>query len=382
MKVSIGVYGRFHAFNLAAQLQEQNALSKLITSYPVSQAVKFGVSSDLVLGFPSYEVLKRLNLRISKAIGRRFDFHSQIKGHFSRRVAGSIDDDVDVVNVWSGVARPAIERAREIGAVFVLERGSAHPEFTANILEGEFWEMGFPEYRSRERSNDMSEYHLADFISVPSSFARRTFLESGYDSEKLITVPYGVDLEEFPNLAKTSSRFRLIHVGAISFQKGVHRLIKVFHDLNLPNAELCLVGSVSPEMTRVMKQYEGVYKYLGVMPQSRLYEIYNECDVFCLNSIQDGFGMVILQAMACGLPLICSENTGGPDVIDEEDCGIIVPARSDDALKDAITRLYYNRKLRKNMGVRAYEKAVAKYTWEQYGQRVLNSFGKVVDAKA
>ena len=185
-------------------------------------------------------------------------------------------------------------------------------------------------------------------------------------------------LDEFPNLEKSDHVFRVVHVGAISFQKGVHRLIQAFAELKLPNSELCLVGAISPEMKPFLQKHRGNYRYLGVMPQASLYKVYNECNVFCLNSIQDGFGMVILQAMACGLPLICSENTGGPDVICEEDCGFVVPVRGDKVLKERILQLYNNTALRQKMGKAAHLKASNQFSWSHYGKRVYTKFQSIL----
>ena len=374
MKVSVGVYGRFHAFNLAAELQRMGHLQCLLTSYPASHAVKYGVEAKYVSGFPQYELLKRLNVRVSSLTRRQVDLHGLIKGRFSIAIARSIPEGADIVNVWSGVAGPSIERAKSIGAISVLERGSAHPNYTAEILEEEFDLMGVAGFSSRERSNDMSEYDQADYVAVPSIFAARTFVERGYQPDKIIKVPYGVDLQEFPNLTQSETVFRVLHVGAISFQKGVHRLIKAFAELKLPNSELCLVGAVSPEMLAVLKKYEGKFKYLGVLPQSVLYKVYNQSNVFCLNSIQDGFGMVILQAMACGLPLVCSENTGGADVIDDSDCGFVVSVRDEAALKEKILQLYKDREMRQVMGENSFQKVSSRFTWEHYGEKVAKEF--------
>src|SRR5258705_153155 len=81
----------------------------------------------------------------------------------------------------------------------------------------------------------------------------------------------------------------------------------------------------------ILKLPEGV-TWLGHQPKPRVRELMSQADVLVLPSIEDGFGMVILQALACGCPVIASSNTGGPDVIVPGQTGFIVPANDDDCL--------------------------------------------------
>ena len=95
---------------------------------------------------------------------------------------------------------------------------------------------------------ELTEYQEADFIAIPSQFVKETFLQQGIPEERLIQVPFGVDLTHFYPVPKEDNTFRIIHCGNISIRKGVHYLLQAFAELNLPGAELWLIGSMTDEI--------------------------------------------------------------------------------------------------------------------------------------
>jgi glycosyltransferase involved in cell wall biosynthesis len=84
--------------------------------------------------------------------------------------------------------------------------------------------------------------------------------------------------------------------------------------------------------------------------------------------------MVQLQAMACGLPLICTPNTGGEDLIEEGKEGFIVPVRDVEAIQEKLLRLYRDPDLRREMGERAKLKVRSGFSWDDYGSRVTGEY--------
>ena len=83
-------------------------------------------------------------------------------------------------------------------------------------------------------------------------------------------------------------------------------------------------------------------RHLGPFPERELHKYYSQGSVFCLNSIEDGFGMILVQAMACGLPVITTTNTGGADIVRDGRDGFIIPIRDVAALKEKILYFYEN----------------------------------------
>jgi len=129
---------------------------------------------------------------------------------------------------------------------------------------------------------ELEEYTEADYICVPSSFARETYSQYDVSEQKMIGVPYGVDLSSFKKIPKQDNVFRIIFIGGLTLRKGVHYLLEACAQLKLKNAELLLIGALSPEFRPFLKRYEGNYKYIGKIPHLELYKYLSQCSVFVL----------------------------------------------------------------------------------------------------
>ena len=380
MKVCVSVFGRFHAFYLAHQLHRQRSLHQLITTYPRFEVVKYGIPRGKISSLPlpgvAERVWQRMPARLSAAINPQFWLHQQ----FDQSAARHISSGADLYVGWSSYSEQGLVRARRDGAVTVVERGSSHIEYQRDVLREEYERHGLraelPHPKIVEK--ECREYELADYISVPSGFARRTFMDKGFSEDRLIQVPYGVDLSAFHPLPRHSDVFRVVYAGAMSLRKGVHYLLQAFAELRLPKAELWLIGGRLDECAPFFSRYEGTFRYIGAVPQAKLREYYAQCSVFALCSIEDGFGMVLPQAMACGLPLICSSSTGGPDLIEDGREGFIVPTGDVVALKERLLFLYEHQEQAREMGRLAQEKVSRGLTWDDYGDNILGHYRRIV----
>jgi len=115
-------------------------------------------------------------------------------------------------------------------------------------------------------------------------------------------------------------------------------------------------------------------KIINSVNQNSLKEFYNKANLFVTPSIEDGFGMVILQAMACGLPVITTKNTGGSEIVDEGVDGFVIPIRDKEKLKEKILLLYQNKDYLLSMSKKAEQKAKNFFSWEIYGERIKNFY--------
>ena len=171
-------------------------------------------------------------------------------------------------------------------------------------------------------NKELEEYNLADYICVPSEYVKESFIKYGIKEDKIIKIPYGVDLKEFSlikNKKKKDSKFRIISTGSISIRKGSHYLLEAFNNLNLPNSELIFIGDIGNDFNKIIKKYSNKnnVKFINKQNQEKLKYFYNDANLFVLCSIEEGLAMVQAQAMACGLPVICTTNTGGSEIIDD-----------------------------------------------------------------
>jgi glycosyltransferase involved in cell wall biosynthesis len=269
-----------------------------------------------------------------------------------------------------------IRVAKKRGAMTVIERCSSHIEYQRDILKDEYARFGLDiePVPAGIVERELEEYAEADYIAIPSQFVKRSFLERGVPAEKLIHTPYGVDLMAFRPLRKVDNVFRVINVGAQSIRKGTIYLIQAFAELKLPNAELVLIGPVSEELRPLVAPYEGSFRFLGAVPQEQLIHHYAQADVFALCSVEEGLAYVQPQAMACGLPVICTTNTGGEDIVRDGVDGFVIPIRDVALLKDKISFFYENRQACSEMGNSALERVRSGLSWGDYGQRVVDAY--------
>jgi glycosyltransferase involved in cell wall biosynthesis len=379
MQVTISVGGRFHAFYLAQQLLKRGYLDKLITSYPKLEVVKYGIPKHKVVSVVIKEVMGR-GWEKSPFFLKKF-FNPQYLIHeVYDKLTSHLYTKSDLCVAWSSFGLHTIRKAKNMGAKTIIERGSSHMLYQQEILQEEYESLGLKPQLAHPKivEKELREYEEADYISIPSLFVKRTFLEKGIPEKKLLHIPYGVHLDEFRQIPKEDNVFRVIHAGAMTIRKGLHYLLQAFPELKLPHAELLLVGGMSDEIKPFFEKYEGDFKYINHVPQKELYKYYSQGSVFVINSIEEGLAMVQPQAMACGLPVICTTNTGGEDIVRDGIDGFIIPIRDIDALKEKLVYLYKNPEFCKAMGQSAKERVSKGFTWDDYGEKIISAYQNIL----
>ena len=388
MKISIIVGGKFHAFNLAEQINKKKYLQQIITSYPKSYLKKYGVNKNKIYSIILKEILLKIFNKIN-FLNHIFDYNYLLCEYFDNKASDNINyDKVDILVGWSGFSRKCFIKAKKFNCIKILERGSSHIKFQHKILTDEYKSLGIkPNVPSSQMiKKEIEEYDLADFICVPSQYVKETFIKYGIKKDKIIKIPYGVDLKEFcvvESKKRKDNKFRIISTGSISVRKGSHYLLEAFKELSLPNSELIFVGSFDPDFKKIIKRYSNIknIRFIKKQKQELLKNFYNDSDIFVLCSIEEGLAMVQAQAMACGLPVICTTNTGGSEIIDDNINGYIIPIKDTQSLKDRIKKLYNDRRKLKQMSKSAYEKANNELSWEKYGDRMLNTYRGLLKTK-
>ncbi len=376
MKITIIVGGRFHAFNLAEELDAKGCLKQLITSYPKGYINKhFKIELDRVISIKLKEILSRIPI-LNNILSNK------ISNYFETSASKYFDpSNTDILIGWSGFSLKSFQKAKSYKCLKVLERGSTHIEFQKEILLKEYNLLKVkPDVPNNYIiKKEIQEYELADFISVPSEFAKKTFIERGIDKKKIIKIPYGVDIKQFnrENLQdKKDDKFRIIYVGNSSVRKGIIYLLKAFAELNLDGSELLIVGGVEKSLYPIIKNYfkNGKIKHIKSQKQNNLKKYYNISKLFITCSIEEGLSMVQLQAMACGLPVISTVNAGAEEIVSNQLNGYILPIRDIEALKEKIKYLYQNPEVLKTMGCKAKEKSRNHFTWKEYGSKVISNY--------
>ena len=211
------------------------------------------------------------------------------------------------------------------------------------------------------------ELELADTILTGSTFAKASFVAEGIPRKKIKVVPYGVDLRRFNAEERDHEGpgFEVLYVGRISFRKGVGHLLKAYESFQKRDSKLSLVGNVVGDR-KCLGPYEHLFAHASHVPQVDLPRLYRRADVFVFPSLSEGMGLVALEAMACGCPVIVT-NHGPSEVVRDRVDGFVVPAGDVEAIRGALEALYGDPELRRRMSQAAREQA-ARHTWGHYAR--------------
>lgn len=215
------------------------------------------------------------------------------------------------------------------------------------------------------------ELQLADMIFVASRFTRQTLAAGPELSVPVHVVPYGSPvIETWYRSAQPaiSERLRVLFVGSLGQRKGISYLLQAAHLLK-DQIQLTLIGfpvGESPELTQALQ----THRWLRSIPHPEVLREMQQHDVLVFPSLFEGFGLVILEALACGLPVITTPHTAGPDVIAEGEDGFIVPIRSAEAIAHNLELLHQDRERLYHMSQTARQRA-RQFTWAAYGQTAL-----------
>jgi starch synthase len=376
MKVVQTVHGKFHHFDLARQLHRHGMLEAIFTGYPRWKLKDEHLPPDKIKTFPWIRTFLMAKWRygfINPSLDRELNWLAgeTLDAHVASRLP-----ECDVFVGISGSGLKTSRAVKRHGGGYICDRGSAHILHVESLLSEEFkrWGQEFPGIDPRAVAKEENEYAAADFITVPSSFCVRSFVQMGVPEGKIRKVPYGVDLRSFEKVADPSpDRFEALFVGAVSFQKGVPYLLAAFERFKHPRKRLRVVGAITNEMKIFLrdKSLKDV-EFLGPIPQSKLVPIMSASHVLLLPSIQDGFGLVLGQSMACGCPVICSTNTGGADLIENGQEGFVVPIRDPQSITARLEELAQDPSLRDRMGEAARCRVKQIGGWNDYGDNYAN----------
>lgn len=216
-------------------------------------------------------------------------------------------------------------------------------------------------------------------------------LKTGLDEDKIEIIPYGVNTEFFRpmNVYKDENIFQILSVGYLIERKGFEYLIRSMpHVLKEhKNVRLKIVGSGPLESKLKALIYElglgDEVEIIKNVSDEKLLMIYNSSDLFVLPSIVDsqgnteGLGVVLLEAMACGLPVIGSDVGGIPDIIKDKDRGFLVPEKDYFQLSKTIINLLDDVDLRKKIAIKGYEWIKEKFIWKKIAENYQNIFESV-----
>jgi glycosyltransferase involved in cell wall biosynthesis len=265
---------------------------------------------------------------------------------------------------------------KHMGKLCVLDLAMVAYNYQLGYLEA-YNDQSLSKRIKKEIKQKSEEIELADYIFVPSEIVKSSLLELNVSKDKILKVPYGVNIDLFkPKKYYSKDRkLKILYVGAVEKRKGIEILLEAIKRINSKDIELFVVGKVT-DAKKEIKKYTGLFSLLGYLHHDMIVKLYQECDIFVLPSFLEGFSQVIMEAMASGLPVIVSDKTGVSEIIEDGESGFIVPSGDIEKLKEKILYFLHNKEAIEKMGGMA-AKRISQYTWENYRKNIVDNILKV-----
>jgi len=292
--------------------------------------------------------------------------------HFDAYVANRLPD-AEVFQGMTGQCANSLIAAKRKGSRTLLDVVTTHIEDFGAQQDRECALFRVrPSINARLRARILQEYERADLIRVMSNYARESFIARGFSPERVVVVPPSINLEEFAEARFDGPEFRVSFVGLIEPWKGFHYLIEAFNALDLRDSELVLWGGTGARpISRYLREHMARnprIKLRSIEVRRSYDEVYTRSSVLVHPSMADGFGYVVAEAMASGIPVIVTPNTGASELVIDGHNGYIVPARDRDALRERLAHLARHPSLLREMG-RAARLTARSLTFEKFRER-------------
>ncbi|MEZ5899135.1 MAG: glycosyltransferase family 4 protein [Hyphomicrobiaceae bacterium] len=357
--------GGQHAHHLAAALQERDMLSHFFHGGTLPKDVLELIPRAKRTRINWFQPIRRLiTYGIPSAIHSRLfaAVYDLFDRDVTRRMSGQ--DYLAVVG-YETVALNMFAHAHQRGAAGILDAASVHHSSQTRLTAS----SNTP---SMVRRKD-AELAQTDFILTCSTLARDSYRASGFSFSKIACANLGVDNSAFAPSATMHEELpiKFCSAGNLSQLKGfdvVATASRVLQSMGL-RYELRIAGNLSTSDATIAKDLSGAAILTGRISHSKMPDFYRTSDVFILPSRFDSFGMVVLEAMACGLPVIVSENVGAKDVVTEGVNGWIIPANDAQALANRMAWCIANPQAVRSMQTAARAAAEAR-SWSAYRQEV------------
>lgn len=364
-QVYLAVCGKFHAFSLASQYAARDRLGALYCA-DRKLSPPAGVQRSRYHNRVDIKLWRMLAARTPFRLGHSYDrehaiFDSWLWGKIRHEPGG-------IYHGWNTSAPQTLKRLDPNRWLRCIERSCPHNQFQHDLLRDESARLDVPYFKDpAELQSAIQELYDTDVIVAPSSYSAGSYTDPVL-KKKVRVNPLGANLPLRPAPPRTAGAPRVLMVGNAFLRKGTHYLVEAFKRVRGPDAELWIRGEV-PDCYRARVTDRRV-KLLPAVSFDRLNELYRTATIFCLPSVDEGFGMAALEALSYGLPLIVTEHCGVRDVLSDA-VAEIVPIRNPDAIADAIERVRSWDAARWARFETERARILMENTWDQCASRML-----------
>lgn len=415
MKVIVAHPGRQHSFRVAKALKDAGLLYKYATTvynkdssllmrlvklflgkdnYARAQRRKCpSLTDDDVIQFCELEglfLLVLIRLDKTKIISKWFDRF--ISKRFQRKLAKFIlHNNVDAVISYDTNSIELFSILKEKAPNVVRIMDNAHPNRhylyhsyhehwdCVGSFEPTLTACGYLTNPARAVCYG-EEVKLADYHIVASSYSQKALEYDGIDSKIIFKIPYGVDPNKFleTNRVYDNSHLNALFLGDVNQRKGIRQVLDAAQEINSPKIIFNIVGSGTGHCAYLYDQYRSYVNFLGFVSFEELLNQLKTNHIFVFPTMGEGFGLVLLEAMAAGIVPITTRNCGGADIIENGSNGFLIEVGDTKAL---IEKILWCKEHPTELSVMSNKaiKTARGYSWEKYEDRIVKTVLKIVE---
>jgi len=281
-------------------------------------------------------------------------------------------------------ALASFTKAKQLGLYCIYDLPIGYWKSARLLMQNEFeynpdWSStltGFNDTQTKLNKKDQ-ELALADVIFVASSFTKKTLEHYSGNLPEIKVIPYGFpevnSKKEYVSLK--GRKLKVLFVGGLSQRKGISYLFDAIEGMQ-HKVELTIVGNKAVANCSVLNQALKLHHWIPYLSHDEVLSCMREHDVFVFPSLFEGFGLVITEAMSQGVPVITTDRTAGPDIIEDGVDGWIIPAGSSEAIKEIFTKILESPEIVEKIGRAAQNKAKNR-PWVVYGQEMADALASL-----
>ncbi len=390
------------SFHTTVNFEPQDLLVKMASPQLRGQLLRrsFGIPQQLIHTYPAAELLRIASERFNFPLMKRFQGGKAVDDTCSLLDAAvakylttnkkSADSEPSAVYCYEDSALLSFRSAKDVGIQTFYELTIPYWQTVHKIVKTEAERRPEWAFTMMALSDDLDktvrkteELQLAETVICISEFVKRSIPAELAVNKRLVVVQYGAPVipaanhnPERPPRVHTQGKLRALFVGGLSQQKGLADLFDAMKLLNRSDIELIVLGSLLAPMEFYRQVYPN-FTYMAPRPHSEVLELMRTADVFVFPSLFEGRGMVQLEAMSCGLPVIASTNSTGEEFINSGQNGFIVDIAAPQAIADKLSWFADNRSCIAEMGILAQETA-RKWRWENYVRTIVAEISRDV----
>lgn len=379
-KVNIAVCGKFHILKYIEFIESD--INKLYFSSRYKNVKNLNFPREKLNNFMLKEYLIQIHGRLlgDKLYEVMNPFYHKI---WQRGVLKKWESCDLLHFVSHGACLNVIDKAIKTKSKILCEVVNTHPEYRLKIIreQSQKWGIKFKGTNLLKREmNAIREAENSDYLLSPSECVTSSYREMGF-SKKVFKLPYVSDTKAFTGKVRADidRPLKIISVGRISLRKGQLYILEALKNMG-NQVELTLVGSIQPEIAKLVRKYN--FNHIERVPHNMMPHLYAKHDVYISASLEEGLSLSIGEALANGLVVLATRESGGQELIKDRENGFIIPSNSSKAIETLVISLLSSDYSIQSISGLAIDTALSTFNWKNYSSKLKQVYKDVLNDKA